>query len=112
MARRRRARDIIGRFSVVCERTLHLHRQHRRAIEPFLAGSHSPGAKACHGRPSTVSPLYWWGRRSPPELCGGPIAFESLRDLFTPTYVGWRTEEMRVEGWTAEHDGELRHLQL
>ncbi len=48
----------------------------------------------------------------PPELCGGPIAFESLRDLFTPAYVVWRTEEMRVEGWTAEHDDELRHLQL
>ena len=48
----------------------------------------------------------------PPELCGGPIAFESLRDLFTPAYVAWWTEEMRAEGWTAEHDEELRHLQL
>jgi len=48
----------------------------------------------------------------PPELCGGPIAFESLRDLFTPAYVVWWTEEMRAEGWTAEHDEELRHLQL
>jgi hypothetical protein len=48
----------------------------------------------------------------PPELCGGPIAFESLQDLFTPAYVAWRTEEMRAEGWTAEHDEELRHLQL
>jgi len=48
----------------------------------------------------------------PPELCGGPIAFESLRDLFTPEYVVWRTEEMRAEGWKAEHEEELRHLQL
>jgi hypothetical protein len=47
----------------------------------------------------------------PPELCGGPIAFESLRDLFTPEYVAWRTEEMRAEGWTAEHEEELRQLQ-
>jgi hypothetical protein len=48
---------------------------------------------------------------SPPELCGGSIAFESLRDLFTPEYVTWWTEEMRAEGWTAEHDEELRQLQ-
>ena len=48
----------------------------------------------------------------PPELCGGSLAFESLRDLFTPAYVAWRTEEMRAEGWRAEHDEELRHLQL
>jgi hypothetical protein len=48
----------------------------------------------------------------PPELCGGPIAFESLRDLFTPEYVAWRTAEMRAEGWSAKHDEELRHLQL
>ena len=48
----------------------------------------------------------------PPELCGGSIAFESLRDLFTPAYVAWRTEEMRAEGWKAEHEEELRHLQL
>lgn|GEM_PF-1913327 len=47
----------------------------------------------------------------PPELCGGPIAFESLRALFTPEYVAWWTEEMRATGWTAEHDEELRHLQ-
>ena len=47
----------------------------------------------------------------PPELCGGPIAFESLRDLFTPEYVAWWSEEMRAEGWTAEHAEELRHLQ-
>ena len=47
----------------------------------------------------------------PPELCGGPIAFESLRDLFTPEYVAWRTEEMRAEDWIAEHDEELRQLQ-
>ena len=49
---------------------------------------------------------------APPELCGGPIAFESFRDLFTPEYITWRTEEMRVEGWTAAHDEALRHLQL
>jgi Plasmid pRiA4b ORF-3-like protein len=48
----------------------------------------------------------------PPELCGGAIAFESLRALFTSEYVAWRTEEMRAEGWTAEHEEELRHLQL
>jgi hypothetical protein len=48
----------------------------------------------------------------PPELCGGAIAFESLRDLFTPEYVAWWTKEMRAEGWTAEHEEELRHLQL
>jgi|SRR5215813_1694595 len=47
----------------------------------------------------------------PPELCGGPIAFESLQDLFTPAYVAWRTEEMRAEGWRAEHEEGLRHLQ-
>jgi Plasmid pRiA4b ORF-3-like protein len=47
----------------------------------------------------------------PPELCGGSIAFESLRDLFTPEYVAWWTEEMHAEGWTAEHDEELRQLQ-
>ena len=47
----------------------------------------------------------------PPELCGGPIAFESLRDLFTPEYVAWRTAEMRAEGWRAEHEEELRQLQ-
>jgi hypothetical protein len=48
----------------------------------------------------------------PPELCGGAVAFESLRDLFTPEYVALRTKEMRAEGWTAEHDKDLRHLQL
>ena len=47
----------------------------------------------------------------PPELCGGPLAFESLRDVFTPAYVAWRKEEMRAEGWTMEHDEELRQLQ-
>jgi hypothetical protein len=47
----------------------------------------------------------------PPELCGGPIAFESLRDLFTPEYVAWWIAEMRAEGWTAEHEEELRQLQ-
>src|SRR5262249_2525658 len=40
----------------------------------------------------------------PPELCGGPSAFESLRDLFTPEYVAWWTAEMRAEGWTVEHE--------
>jgi hypothetical protein len=48
----------------------------------------------------------------PPEHCGGPIASESLRDLFTPGYVAWWTEEQRAEGWTLEHDEELHHLQL
>jgi len=48
----------------------------------------------------------------PPERYGGSIAFESLRDLFTPAYVAWRTAEMRAEGWTAEHDEEPHHLQL
>jgi Plasmid pRiA4b ORF-3-like protein len=47
----------------------------------------------------------------PPELCGGPVAFGSLRDVFTPEYVAWRTTEMRAEGWTAEHQDELRQLQ-
>jgi hypothetical protein len=47
----------------------------------------------------------------PPELCGGSIAFESLRDLFTPEYVAWWTAEMRAEGWRAEHEEELRQLQ-
>jgi hypothetical protein len=47
----------------------------------------------------------------PPELCGGPIAFESFRDLFTPESVAWRTEEMRAEGWKAEHEEELRQIQ-
>jgi pRiA4b ORF-3-like protein len=47
----------------------------------------------------------------PPELCGGSIAFESLRDLFTPAYITWRTEEMHAEGWKTEHDEELRQLQ-
>jgi Plasmid pRiA4b ORF-3-like protein len=48
---------------------------------------------------------------SPPEACGGPIAFESLRELFTPEYFVWRLAEMRAEGWTEEHDAELRQLQ-
>jgi hypothetical protein len=48
---------------------------------------------------------------APPELCGGSIAFESLRDLFTPEYLAWRTAEMRAEGWNAEHEEELRQLQ-
>jgi hypothetical protein len=47
----------------------------------------------------------------PPELCGGPFAFESLRDLFTLEYVAWWTEEMRAEGWKAEYEEELRQLQ-
>ena len=48
----------------------------------------------------------------PPELCGGSIAFESLRDLFTPEYVAWRTAEMCAEGWNAEQEEELHQLQL
>ena len=48
----------------------------------------------------------------PPELCGGPLAFESLRDQFTPEYVAWWTAEMHPEGWTTGHDEEFRHLQL
>jgi Plasmid pRiA4b ORF-3-like protein len=47
----------------------------------------------------------------PPELCGGPVAFESLRDLFTPEYMAWWTAEMQAKGWRAEHEEELRQLQ-
>jgi hypothetical protein len=47
----------------------------------------------------------------PPDLCGGPIAFASLQDLFTPEYVVWRTAEICAEGWNAEHEEELRQLQ-
>ena len=31
---------------------------------------------------------------SPPERCGGPVAFESLRALFTPEDMAWRTAQM------------------
>jgi Plasmid pRiA4b ORF-3-like protein len=48
---------------------------------------------------------------SPPEACGGPIAFESLRELFTAEYFAWRRSEMRAEGWTKEHEAELRQVQ-
>ena len=47
----------------------------------------------------------------PPERCGGPVAFESLRDVFTPEYVAWRSAEMRAKGWTTEHEEELYQLQ-
>jgi hypothetical protein len=47
----------------------------------------------------------------PPELCGGPIAFESLRGLFTPEYVAWWTAEGRAEGWKVEPEEELLQLQ-
>ena len=32
----------------------------------------------------------------PPETCSGPIAFESLREVFTPEYVAWWIAEMQA----------------
>ncbi len=37
---------------------------------------------------------------------------QSITRIALPAYVAWRTEEMRAEGWRAEHEEELRHLQL
>ena len=45
-----------------------------------------------------------------PEDCGGPIAFESFRDLFTPDNIVQRLAEMRDEGWKPEHVAELGQL--
>jgi hypothetical protein len=45
-----------------------------------------------------------------PEDCGGPIAFESFRDLFTPDYIVHRLAEMLDEDWKAEHVVKLRQL--
>jgi hypothetical protein len=45
-----------------------------------------------------------------PEDCGGPLAFESFRDLFTPDYIVYRLAEMLDEGWKPEHVAELRQL--
>jgi hypothetical protein len=47
-----------------------------------------------------------------PEDCGGTIAFESFRDLFTPDYIVHRLAEMLDEGWKPEHLAELRELRL
>ncbi|MGH9628976.1 MAG: plasmid pRiA4b ORF-3 family protein [Bryobacteraceae bacterium] len=46
----------------------------------------------------------------PPEDCGGTIAFENLRDLFTPDYIVHRLAEMLDEGWKPEHVAELGQL--
>lgn len=45
-----------------------------------------------------------------PENCGGPIAFESFRDLFTPDYIIHRLTEMLDGDWKPEHLAELRQL--
>jgi hypothetical protein len=45
-----------------------------------------------------------------PEDCGGPLAFESFRDLFTSDYIVRRLAEMLDEGWKPEHVAELRQL--
>lgn len=45
-----------------------------------------------------------------PEDCGGPIAFESFHDLFTPDYIVHRLAEMLDEGWKPEHVAELHQL--
>lgn len=45
-----------------------------------------------------------------PEDCGGPLAFESFRDLLTPDYIVHRLAEMLDEGWKPEHVVELRQL--
>ena len=45
-----------------------------------------------------------------PEDCGGPLAFESFRDLFTPHYIAHCLAEMRDEGWKPEHVAELDQL--
>ena len=47
-----------------------------------------------------------------PENCGGPIAFESFRDLFTPDYIIHRLTEMLDGDWKPEHLAELRQLRL
>jgi hypothetical protein len=45
-----------------------------------------------------------------PEDCGGPVAFESFQDLFTPDYIVYRLAEMLDENWKPEHVAELRQL--
>src|SRR5487761_821443 len=45
-----------------------------------------------------------------PEDCGGPIALESFRDLFTPDHIVDRLAEMRDAGWKPEHVAELDQL--
>ena len=45
-----------------------------------------------------------------PEDCGGPRAFESFRDVFTPDYLTHRLGEILNGGWTPKHVAELRQL--
>jgi hypothetical protein len=45
-----------------------------------------------------------------PEDCGGPKAYESFHDLFTPEYILWRLAEMLDQGWKPDHVQELIHL--
>jgi hypothetical protein len=45
-----------------------------------------------------------------PEDCGGPLAYDSFRDLFTPDYIVHRLAELLDEGWSPEHLAELRQL--
>lgn len=45
-----------------------------------------------------------------PGECGGTIAYECFRDLFTPEYVDWRLAEMRKEGSKPDHAKELAPL--
>jgi hypothetical protein len=45
-----------------------------------------------------------------PEDCGGPIAFESFRDLFTPDYIVHRLTKMLDADWKPEHVAELHQL--
>jgi hypothetical protein len=45
-----------------------------------------------------------------PENCGGPIAFETFYDLFTPDYIMQRLTEMLDENWKPEYVAELHQL--
>jgi hypothetical protein len=45
-----------------------------------------------------------------PEDCGGAIAFESFRDLFTPDFIVHRLAEMLDEDWQPKYLAELRQL--
>jgi hypothetical protein len=45
-----------------------------------------------------------------PEDCGGTIAYDSFRDLFTADYIVHRLAEMLDEGWKPAHVAELQQL--
>jgi len=81
--------------------------QHSRPWRFVIRLEQKMTMKACQHYPRCIGGV----GTPPPELCGGSVAFESLRDLFTSEYVtGW-TAERRAEGWRAEHEEELRQLQ-